>query len=728
MEHVFLSFTHKRMRARFFVVLFLLTVLNGVLIWQAWAYWRRVVVPRTRLRVQQVAYRFAAHYVHAFDVDRDGEDELVYVSPAGDPPGYNVVGAEEPFAPGYIPPNFSEILVPESYIFVDAHLDPAHRHIQYRFLELSRHGLILRTIRGNQDDVGLVRLEYPNFMQGSRRYNVAPIVWGLNDDAATWLTIVVHSAWKKYPRGLATYDLATGQLRWEFPMGSMPWQWKIADLDGDGAREVIVSTFASNNGVRANGTDDAYSYVIVLDSDGRIRWIRQIGMWYTMLMFTTADLDGDYRQEVIVTLSCHRAISPEPGRICVLDSLTGRARKCITQTGVSFSAPYVLAHADYPRIVVGDDRGKIWMLDAQLRVIRSVSVAEPVSLIGGENSAISLPYILALTSTRLLVFDRDMQIKWSQTLPERIRSDLRIMRTMYFMRHRDRRCAVVNADGRIYVFCPEKPSRYHQIAVFFRNAGWVYVLMFALINGLVGFSAMAIVRPIRKQHARQRGEWLQSLGMMQEIGHRMKTPLATLLWSIERLHRVLNGPFSRQKLMDIATSMLEDTRRLRRDLQRLMLVSVAHVPEHQEVVVNDLLQDLLTRYTSFLQDRIQFSIDAPEPVTIRGDPKLLNDALANLFDNAIEAMPDGGHLRVTITPVYGFRRERRAVIIEIEDTGCGIRAEDIPRVFDPYYSTKRDGMGLGLTIARRIIEAHGGRIAVHSRAGFGTRVVIRLPV
>jgi signal transduction histidine kinase len=93
----------------------------------------------------------------------------------------------------------------------------------------------------------------------------------------------------------------------------------------------------------------------------------------------------------------------------------------------------------------------------------------------------------------------------------------------------------------------------------------------------------------------------------------------------------------------------------------------------------------------------------------------------NLVKNAIEAMDAGGQLwvRTTIT--------RDGVALELIDTGCGVDDTTLMHMFEPFYSTKEGGSGLGLPTARKIIEAHGGRISVQSEVGRGTKFVIEFP-
>ena len=160
--------------------------------------------------------------------------------------------------------------------------------------------------------------------------------------------------------------------------------------------------------------------------------------------------------------------------------------------------------------------------------------------------------------------------------------------------------------------------------------------------------------------------------------------------------------------------------------------------------ITHILDDVLGRAhatAALNQIRIvrQFSPDTP---TVRGDATRLEQAMSNLIANAIQAMPEGGILTVrtrkettrpsdgamqlvperTVTPLSG-----PWAVIEIEDSGVGIPSGDLPRIFSPFFTTKRSGTGLGLTITQRIVGEHGGDVTVRSNAGEGTLFTVRLP-
>jgi two-component system NtrC family sensor kinase len=139
--------------------------------------------------------------------------------------------------------------------------------------------------------------------------------------------------------------------------------------------------------------------------------------------------------------------------------------------------------------------------------------------------------------------------------------------------------------------------------------------------------------------------------------------------------------------------------------------------------VNVLVEDALLPYHQAALDGITIGRDlAPRLPDVEADPEQMRRVLLNVINNGLESMEGrGGCLTVS---TRGPDTEGQ-VTIAVEDQGSGI--EDVDRVFEPYYTTKVKGTGLGLLISRQIVEEHGGTLLVRSQVGTGTRVEVRLP-
>jgi signal transduction histidine kinase len=139
--------------------------------------------------------------------------------------------------------------------------------------------------------------------------------------------------------------------------------------------------------------------------------------------------------------------------------------------------------------------------------------------------------------------------------------------------------------------------------------------------------------------------------------------------------------------------------------------------------LNEVIDRVLNFFeTQAKQSEIEFIrfLDPALP-SIKLDEQTLHAALLNLVKNSLEAMPDGGQL------LARTRLTRQGVALDLIDTGCGMDSKTAMRMFETFYSTKNGGTGLGLPTARKIIEAHGGRISVQSEVGRGTQFTIEFP-
>jgi signal transduction histidine kinase len=123
-----------------------------------------------------------------------------------------------------------------------------------------------------------------------------------------------------------------------------------------------------------------------------------------------------------------------------------------------------------------------------------------------------------------------------------------------------------------------------------------------------------------------------------------------------------------------------------------------------------------------LDDRVRLVIAVPSTLPLLSvDPTLVGRAITNVVENALHAMPGGGELTLEATA------DARAATLAIRDTGVGLDEAALARIFEPYFSTRITGTGLGMAIARRNVELNGGSIAVTSERGRGTAVTITLP-
>ena len=219
----------------------------------------------------------------------------------------------------------------------------------------------------------------------------------------------------------------------------------------------------------------------------------------------------------------------------------------------------------------------------------------------------------------------------------------------------------------------------------------------------------------------QRHERLVALGKMAAgVAHELRNPLSSIKGLALLLKSKIPSGSSDHGTADILVAEVE---RLNRSISELLDYTKAEhlnkTPFSLGLVLRKAI-NLVQVDASTLQIEIVPSL-APGGDTVLADQDKLNQVFLNLFLNAFEAMEHGGRLRVHT------ESDRTKVRCLIEDTGSGILPEDLPRIFDPYFTTKNDGNGLGLAMSAKIIEAHGGTIKVKSKYGEGSQVLVELP-
>ncbi|HZH90363.1 MAG TPA: ATP-binding protein [Pyrinomonadaceae bacterium] len=207
-----------------------------------------------------------------------------------------------------------------------------------------------------------------------------------------------------------------------------------------------------------------------------------------------------------------------------------------------------------------------------------------------------------------------------------------------------------------------------------------------------------------------------------QVAHEVKNPLTGLLLYAMHLKNKLSGKSAEGELV-LCDRMIDSINHLVGTTEQIMSlarpVTLAPRPLDLNQVVKKVLQLLQPQLSAY---RIEERLDLPETEVIALlDETSLTSALINLTLNSIQSMPGGGRLTVRTNRVNGTSR------LTIADTGCGMTAEQIEKVFEPFYTTKSQGLGLGMPYAKKVIEQHHGAIHIESQPDAGTRIVIELP-
>jgi nitrogen fixation/metabolism regulation signal transduction histidine kinase len=218
--------------------------------------------------------------------------------------------------------------------------------------------------------------------------------------------------------------------------------------------------------------------------------------------------------------------------------------------------------------------------------------------------------------------------------------------------------------------------------------------------------------------------------MARQVAHDIKNPLTPIQLSAEHAQRVnidRGRPLS-PVLDDCVTAILSQVKLLRQISAEFSSFASSPTPRPETTSLAALIEEVVEPYRTGLANRIAIEVTARgglPPLTI--DRTLFARALTNVMENALHAMPGLGRLTIVTRP-ESSPGDRQSVVVEVTDTGAGMDQDALNKIFEPYFSTKATGTGLGLTIAKRNIELNGGTISVVSQRGVGTTVTMTLPV
>jgi two-component system sensor histidine kinase HydH len=253
---------------------------------------------------------------------------------------------------------------------------------------------------------------------------------------------------------------------------------------------------------------------------------------------------------------------------------------------------------------------------------------------------------------------------------------------------------------------------------------------------ILGVSAITLIWVNQNRHLRkvkemedriQLAERLSSLGHLAAgVAHEIRNPLNAIGMGLQRLKREFlpQEESKKEEYLSFTELIFKEIRRVNEIIEQFLTLSR---PFQLNMKLSS-LQDLLKNLVTLLQEeassqgiQIQAETNSDLPL-IKMDDEKLTQAFLNIMKNGIQAMEQGGILRVE-TQSFKDRVE-----VSVSDLGSGIPPDQMEKIFNYYYTTKEKGVGLGLPIAHRIIEAHGGQLKVESQVGFGTKVTITLPM
>ncbi|MCD4805895.1 MAG: PAS domain S-box protein [Desulfobacterales bacterium] len=243
------------------------------------------------------------------------------------------------------------------------------------------------------------------------------------------------------------------------------------------------------------------------------------------------------------------------------------------------------------------------------------------------------------------------------------------------------------------------------------------------IGNTLIFQDLTVIKEMERKI--ERNKRLAFVGEMAAgLAHEIRNPLASISGPIQMLSKDLRLDETDRKLMQI---ILRGKDRLDGFVKDFLLLARPKPSERMdinvEVIIDDLLESL--RFSHEWREDIEVIKNLCNQTSIYGNKAEIRQVIWNMISNAVQAMPEGGKLKIETSEVFNDTKEYLEILIS--DNGCGIEEKNQDKVFEPFYTTKKNGTGLGLAIVNRIVESHMGKIRIKSKPGKGTDCIVLLP-
>ena len=278
--------------------------------------------------------------------------------------------------------------------------------------------------------------------------------------------------------------------------------------------------------------------------------------------------------------------------------------------------------------------------------------------------------------------------------------------------------AITIAISMILLFSPSIMLNWHGFSLEDFHVILEGILYFAIALILGGL----IERERKKQTALVEAESLAAVGRtVLELAHDMKTPLMAIGGFTTQVSRALDGDDPRQKKLQL---VIQETGRLENMVKEMLDFGKPVKPQFKETNLNDLVREVTDELMP-IAEKVQVVLESeldPLLLPLMLDGPKMKQALFNLVTNALEASPSGE--RVMVKTVG----DRQMVTFCVMDRGGGIDLKDVEKIFEPFFTRKSKGTGLGLPIVKKIVEAHKGKILYHTNQGKGTIFTATFPI
>ena len=216
---------------------------------------------------------------------------------------------------------------------------------------------------------------------------------------------------------------------------------------------------------------------------------------------------------------------------------------------------------------------------------------------------------------------------------------------------------------------------------------------------------------------------LAALGQLSAgIAHEVRNPLSSIKMSLQILEKRMNPEGNDLKRFKIAQKEVEHLEEL---VNNVLIFAKPMDPKMAPVDLTKLIEQVLALAEKGIADKqIDVKLEVQEIPQVNVDAAMITDALLNIIRNAVEAVEDKGYIRIYARSIGS---QPPAVLVVVEDNGCGIEEVDMPHLFNPFFTKKKYGTGLGLSQVSKIVEMHSGKIEIISKKDKGAKVCVTLP-
>lgn len=263
-----------------------------------------------------------------------------------------------------------------------------------------------------------------------------------------------------------------------------------------------------------------------------------------------------------------------------------------------------------------------------------------------------------------------------------------------------------------------------RIAIVFGSIGALTIAALALVGLRQRYGELS-VRHARAQDALARKDRLAAMGeMASTVAHEIRNPLNAIAMSGQRLagEFLTAAAGADTEAVELIDVIRGETGRIEERVQQFLEFARPRALNRETVDVDAMLDDVAAAIQPFAASRdVRVEQALLSRASMRLDVDMIRQVLDNLLRNAVEATPAGGAVTLASS------RRAGTIELQVRDTGAGIPADVLPRIFDLYFTTKANGTGIGLAVAQQIVTAHGGTIDVESVEGSGTVMRVRLP-